>query len=80
MTKVESKIEPNSMLDYFRRKSISFVHFGFIHPVIVADGQLSWQYPSHSNSPKVRLHIGACSGAIALLFQILLDRLDIIIH
>jgi hypothetical protein len=45
MTKVEPKIEPNSILDYFRRKSISFVHVGFIHPGIVADGQLSWQYP-----------------------------------
>jgi len=44
MTQIESKVEPNRILDDFGRESISFVHFGIIHLAIIADYHLTWQY------------------------------------
>ena len=51
MTKIKSKVEPHSILDDFGRKSVTFVHFGIIHLDIIADGQLSWQYPKNRSPP-----------------------------
>jgi hypothetical protein len=38
-------------LDDFSGKPISFVRFGIIHLEIIADGQLSWQYPLDLSLP-----------------------------
>ena len=44
VTEIESVAEPYSILDYFRRKSISFVNVCFVHPTILAEFKLTCQY------------------------------------
>jgi hypothetical protein len=55
MAKIESIIEPNSVLDYIRWKSVSFVQFRIIHSTIVAEPQLTCQYPPKGREEPITL-------------------------
>ena len=45
MAEIESIVEPYCVLNDFRRKTISLINICIIHPAIVAEEQLTCQYP-----------------------------------
>jgi len=58
VAQVEAVVEPHRVTDNLRWKSVSLV---CIHPLIVSQGDLTWQYPPDVNNV-VGVHSYSASG------------------